>query len=118
MKQLYCLIFVHNVGNGEIAYCDVLGQLGILSNCIHEVIDPPTIVSSENVEEKHEVDFSGFEFDDNDDDNENAISIEQLKQDIMGKPESELDFDKGNKFPVLMRYSVLFTKLFQFILYL
>lgn len=51
------------------------------------------------------MDFSGYEFvndDDDDEDNENAISLEKLKQDVMGPLEPELDFDRGlTKSPLL-----------------
>lgn len=51
---------------------------------------------SENAsEETVQVDFSEFQFEDGDEDDENVISLEKLINDIKGKEEPESASDKG-----------------------
>lgn len=83
------------IGNGEIVYTDIEGQLGKISNSIETdseiVLEPEDGVFSENV------DLEGVKFDDDDEDDENAISVEKLKRECLGSPELELKDFEGDK---------------------
>ncbi|CAH0555298.1 unnamed protein product [Brassicogethes aeneus] len=77
-------------GNGQVVYTDVEGQLGIISDCINENTNKDP--ENEKVDDfgDNEVDFGDVQFEDDDDDNENAISVEKLKKEVMGELEPEL----------------------------
>ncbi|XP_030761821.1 WD repeat and HMG-box DNA-binding protein 1 isoform X2 [Sitophilus oryzae] len=76
--------------NGKIVYTDIEGQLSIMSNCSKmEMVSETNEPEIENFTE-NEVDFGDVNFDDADEDNENAVSVEKLKQQYLGSPESEL----------------------------
>ncbi|GJQ71634.1 hypothetical protein Trydic_g11333 [Trypoxylus dichotomus] len=87
-----CAMVWNPLGNGEIAYCDIQGQLGIITNCISTLQISSAI--NETTDENAEVDFGDIQFeDDDDDDGENVVSLEKLKSSVMGI-EPELQFDK------------------------
>ncbi|KRT85068.1 hypothetical protein AMK59_290 [Oryctes borbonicus] len=86
-----CAMVWNPLGNGEIAYCDVQGQLGILTNCIGTLEISSEV--TEKTDENAEMDFGGIQFEDDDDDGENVVSLEKLKMSVM-EPEPELQFDK------------------------
>ncbi|KAJ8931898.1 hypothetical protein NQ314_015167 [Rhamnusium bicolor] len=78
-------------GNGQIVYTDVEGQLGIISGAVKNSSQE---VDSEPMEDgvcpEYDVDFGNVQFEDDDEDNENAVSVEKLKKQYMGSPEPEL----------------------------
>ena len=79
-------------GNGEIAFSDVSGEMGIMKNCINEA----KLNSDFSEDADNDVDFGDIEItNDDDDDNENAVSLEKLKREVMGDEEPELNFEKG-----------------------
>ncbi|KAF2895708.1 hypothetical protein ILUMI_10488 [Ignelater luminosus] len=86
-----CAMMWNPLGNGEIAFCDVQGQLGIALNCTNI---PASIETPSDNGEADNVDFSEFQFDDADEDDENVVSLEKLKADIMGKEETGSVSDK------------------------
>ncbi|KAF7279193.1 hypothetical protein GWI33_007600 [Rhynchophorus ferrugineus] len=78
-------------GNGEIVYTDVEGQMSVMSNCCQL----EHIEADELDQQSTEMDFQVNNDDDEDD--ENAISVEKLKQQYMGSPEPELkDFSQAS----------------------
>ncbi|XP_076266866.1 chromosome transmission fidelity 4 [Rhynchophorus ferrugineus] len=78
-------------GNGEIVYTDVEGQMSVMSNCCQL----EHIEADELDQQSTEMDFQVNNDDDGDD--ENAISVEKLKQQYMGSPEPELkDFSQAS----------------------
>lgn len=88
-----CLLFSYVIiGNGEIAYCDVQGELGMLV-----VNKTPNVVSRDEIVEEDEnslhlelqKEVVHASSDDDDEDNENAISLEKLKRETLGPEESE-----------------------------
>lgn len=81
-----------NSGNGELVYTDVEGQLGIIKDCIEQNNSHEKGEQMEGVENgfSEDVDFGDVQFEDDDEDNENAISVEKLKKEIMGETEPEL----------------------------
>lgn len=79
-----CAMVWNPKGNGEIAYCDVQGQLGIALNCNqNEDIDEPEGAIEEQLDGEIDLGDVGI-IDDDDEDNENAVSLEKLKKEIMG----------------------------------
>lgn len=69
------------------------GQLGLISQVIAIVTNDP---GAEPVDMGSDVEIGDVQFVDDDDDNENAISVEKIRRDIMGSPESELkNVDRG-----------------------
>ncbi|KAK5644872.1 hypothetical protein RI129_006172 [Pyrocoelia pectoralis] len=95
-----CSIAWNPKGNGEIAFCDVQGQLGIITNCLK----PTMNVGAENSKVEtvinedftNEVDFGDLQFEEDDDeDNENAVSLEKLKKEVMGG-DSESEAEKAS----------------------
>lgn len=52
--------------------------------------------TDDDVFTEHALDFGDIQIESDDDDNENAISVEKLKKEVMGEPEPELNFE-GNK---------------------
>ncbi|KAK4875420.1 hypothetical protein RN001_011842 [Aquatica leii] len=94
-----CAVAWNPSGNGEIAFCDVQGQLGVVINCLKPSIENKVSkeVKCGEIEDPitNEVDFGGIQFDDDDDDedNENVISLEKLKNEVMGN-DSESEVDK------------------------
>lgn len=73
------------LGNGEIVYTDVEGQLGVITDAVQVETNE---TESEAVDAFRDVDFGNVQLDD--DDNENAISVEKLKRDVLGTLEPEL----------------------------
>ncbi|KAB0794930.1 hypothetical protein PPYR_11769 [Photinus pyralis] len=95
-----CSIAWDPKGNGEIAFCDVQGQLGIVTNCLKPVIDVSashvkTATVNHDDQSNNEVDFEDYQFEDDDEDNENAVSIEKLKKEVMGD-DSESEIEKAS----------------------
>lgn len=89
-----CALAWNPLGNGEIAFCDTQGQLGIVINCTKrdKEINCGNI---ENIVESNDIDFEDVQFEDNDEDNENAVSLEKLKNEIMGSDlNKEIDSSK------------------------
>lgn len=78
-------------------YTDIEGQLGKISNSIKA--DSISGIESEITGDDllpEEADFEEVKFDDDDEDNENAVSVEKLKRECLGSPESELkDLEDG-----------------------
>ncbi|KAF5273925.1 hypothetical protein FQA39_LY01040 [Lamprigera yunnana] len=95
-----CAIAWNPKGNGEIAFCDINGQLGVV-NCVKPTIsnddDDKELSRNPAQKEKIEngVDFGDFQFDNDDEDDENVISLEKIKKDIMGT-ESDSEIDKAS----------------------
>ncbi|XP_018571784.1 WD repeat and HMG-box DNA-binding protein 1 [Anoplophora glabripennis] len=84
-----CGLMWNPKGNGEIVYTDIEGQLGRISNAVK--IDSVLEIEPVPIEDgacSEDVDFEEVMFDD-DEDNENAISVEKLKRECLGSPESE-----------------------------
>ncbi|KAF5308706.1 hypothetical protein FQR65_LT06067 [Abscondita terminalis] len=94
-----CAVVWNPLGNGEIALCDVQGQLGIVVNCTKELIKNETNIKTNDevmdFQGGNEVYFDEIEFEDEDDDNENVISLEKLKKEVLGG-ESESEGDKAS----------------------
>lgn len=83
---MFLLIYFYK-GNGELAYCDVEGQLGVIINCVALSAENPVndFFEDECFEEADDkISLYKGDEDEDDEDNENAISIEKLKKDIMG----------------------------------
>lgn len=82
-----CAFMWHPKGifNGQIVYTDTEGQLGVINNIIGE---KETNEIKEVEDNDNEVDFGDIQFeDDNEDDDENVISIEKLKKQFEEEPE-------------------------------
>lgn len=83
-------------GNGDIAYCDVQGELGMIS-----VASEAGVVGQRDEvvqEDSLDVDLPRAlqESDgDDDEDNENVISLEKLKRETLGAEESESEARSG-----------------------
>ncbi|CAG9822132.1 unnamed protein product [Phaedon cochleariae] len=89
-----CGLMWNPKGNGEIVYTDVEGQLGIITESVKGMTnDGPEQMNTDEMElADNDVDFTGVNFEeDNDEDNENAVSLEQLKKQYnLGEPDDEL----------------------------
>lgn len=70
---------------------------------ISEAIEVTTDSNNDEVIEgfENDADFGDVQFqDDDDEDNENAISVEKLKREIMGSPDSELkNLEEAGEYP-------------------
>lgn len=83
---------LHVAGNGEIAFSDVSGEMGIIKNFINEA----NLDDDSSDEADNHVDFGNIEIkSDDDEENENAVSLEKLKREVMGEEEPELNFGRG-----------------------
>ncbi|XP_008197856.2 WD repeat and HMG-box DNA-binding protein 1 [Tribolium castaneum] len=80
-------------GNGQIVYTDTQGQLGIMSDCISIKTTDDEIFTN------NDLNFDDVQFESDDEDNENAISVEKLKKEVMGDVEPELNFDNASSAP-------------------
>ncbi|XP_060519101.1 WD repeat and HMG-box DNA-binding protein 1 [Cylas formicarius] len=89
-----CGLMWNPKNNGEIVYTDVEGQLGIMSKCLLSEESTISKVVDEDGFMENEVNFEDVQFED-DEDNDNVVSVEKLKQQYLGSPESELkEFDE------------------------
>ncbi|KAG5888708.1 hypothetical protein JTB14_035773 [Gonioctena quinquepunctata] len=88
-----CGLMWNPKGNGEIIYTDIEGQLGIISKSIKCLAEnEPGLEPVENGHlEDNDVDFTGIQFEEDDEDNENAISLEQIKKPYIDIDESSDD---------------------------
>lgn len=88
-----CGIRWNPVVSGELAYCDVMGQLGTIESVLPKpgsLASKPartetgdTSVSTSDINDMNALnDLGGLGFDDDDDDNENAFSIEKIKNEL------------------------------------
>ncbi|XP_044753645.1 WD repeat and HMG-box DNA-binding protein 1 isoform X1 [Coccinella septempunctata] len=75
-------------GLNQIVYTDVEGQLGVMSDCISEKQSAEKSGAEEA--ENNDVDFGDYQFEDDDEDNENAVSLEKLKKQYADDDEPEL----------------------------
>lgn len=72
-------------------YTDIEGQLCTISEAIEMPSKQNEVSSHVDLAENDEFEDDDVRFqDDDDEDNENAISVEKLKREIMGTPDSEL----------------------------
>lgn len=85
IKILLITIF-SNKGNGDIAYCDVQGELGmVVVNGVNNAKCSSAGVQEDSVDFNFHKDVDESE----DEDNENVISLEKLKRETLGPEESE-----------------------------
>ncbi|XP_017778224.1 PREDICTED: WD repeat and HMG-box DNA-binding protein 1 isoform X2 [Nicrophorus vespilloides] len=87
-------------GNGELAFADAQGNVGMATNCTEtgadeddgDIPDEEGAIEEQNYESEN-IDFGDvqIEAEDDDEDNENAVSLEKLKKEIMGPLEPELE---------------------------
>lgn len=100
---------------GELAYCDVMGQLGTIEGAVPKagVVEPktklsekePTPISASEMNDINALkDLEGLGFDDDDDD-ENAFSIEKIKNEVSMNLND--DDDKGSGDPEDDAHSVV-----------
>ncbi|XP_021932631.1 WD repeat and HMG-box DNA-binding protein 1 isoform X1 [Zootermopsis nevadensis] len=69
-------------GNGEIAYCDVMGQLGTIEDCIPSASQDNSSVTQEKTMTVDDMIHLNPIDDDDDDDNENVISLDKIKAEL------------------------------------
>ncbi|KAJ6644470.1 WD repeat and HMG-box DNA-binding protein 1 [Pseudolycoriella hygida] len=77
--------------NGEFAYTDNTGQLGTIIDCYNIDENILEIGIDENGSVDNDVDFGDIQFDKDDEDNENCISLERLKNETLGLAKSDDD---------------------------
>ncbi|KAG4078619.1 hypothetical protein HA402_015209 [Bradysia odoriphaga] len=70
--------------NGEFAYTDSTGQLGTIIDCYNADEDILENGIDETDSVKDDVDFGDIEFDKDDEDNENCVSLERIKNETLG----------------------------------
>ncbi|XP_069678187.1 WD repeat and HMG-box DNA-binding protein 1 [Periplaneta americana] len=88
-----CALAWNPSGNGEIAYCDIMGQLGTLEDCIPVQQDSEKPVTQEKLMTVDELIQLNY-IDDDDEDGENVISLEKIKaeasQPVFGDDDDKL----------------------------
>ncbi|KAK9890820.1 hypothetical protein WA026_012163 [Henosepilachna vigintioctopunctata] len=72
-----CAFMWNPVDSNQIVYTDIEGQLGLLTECIDK---QEAAVETEPMDNNSEVDFGDIQFEDDDEDNENAVSLDKLKK--------------------------------------
>lgn len=89
------------LGNGDIAYCDVQGELGMITvaNVTNNVVVQrnAAVVQEESLDLDlpNELFHESVNNDDDDDDGENVISLEKLKRETLGLEENESEARSG-----------------------
>ncbi|XP_022906813.2 WD repeat and HMG-box DNA-binding protein 1 [Onthophagus taurus] len=79
-SKAVCALAWNPLGNGEIAFCDIEGELGVVTDCTANT----TLKADNKSDVGNDVDFGDIQFDDDDEDNENAVSLEKIKNNTMG----------------------------------
>ncbi|KAL3269048.1 hypothetical protein HHI36_008131 [Cryptolaemus montrouzieri] len=88
-----CAFVWNPSGLNQIVYTDIEGQLGLMSNCIDkgEFSDDKNKKENEKeLDEDNEVEFGDIQFEDDEEDNENVVSLEKLKKQYADDDEPEL----------------------------
>lgn len=89
MPLLLCVF----TGNGEIVYCDVNGQMGLVINC--NKTENQEANEDINDDVMDELDFKKTAEESEDDDDENVISLEKIKRDVIGVGETGSESRSG-----------------------